>query len=58
MIGKGLGFVVLIQNEIPITVDHDIEITDATKGVILKAADGGRWRLTVENDGSISTTKL
>lgn len=36
----------------------DIEITDATKGVILKSANGTRYRITVDNDGSLTTTAL
>lgn len=36
----------------------DIEITDFTKGVILKSPDNSRWRLTVTNTGALSTTKL
>jgi hypothetical protein len=36
----------------------DVEITDATKGVILKAPGGLRWRLTVGDDGAITTTTV
>ena len=36
----------------------DIEITDATKGVILKSANGTRYRITVDNDGSLITTAI
>ena len=36
----------------------DFEITDATKGVILKSANGTRYRVTVEDDGSLKTTSL
>lgn len=36
----------------------DIEITDATKGIILKSAGGTRYRITVDNDGSLTTTSL
>lgn len=36
----------------------DIEITDATKGVILRAPDGGRWRLTIDSTGILNTTRL
>ena len=37
---------------------NDIEITDATKGVILKSANGTRYRITVDNDGSLITTAI
>ena len=37
---------------------EDIEITDATKGVILKSANGTRYRITVDNDGSLTTTAI
>lgn len=34
----------------------DIEITDYTKGVILRSPDNTRWRITVDNSGSLITT--
>ncbi|WP_292729574.1 LamG-like jellyroll fold domain-containing protein [Microbacterium sp. UBA837] len=37
---------------------RDIEITDATRGVILRAPNGTRHRLTVTNDGSLSTAPV
>ena len=36
----------------------DIEVTDFTRGVILRSPDSSRWRLTVTNTGALSTTKL
>jgi hypothetical protein len=36
----------------------DIEITDATKGIILKAPNGTRWRTTVTNTGALSTVSI
>ena len=36
----------------------DIEITDATKGLILKSANNTRYRLTIDNDGIPTTTAL
>lgn len=36
----------------------DLEFTDATKGVILRSANGTRYRITVENDGSLKSTAL
>jgi len=38
------------------TTDNDMEITDATKGVILVSTDGTRYRITVDNDSSLVTT--
>jgi hypothetical protein len=36
----------------------DVEITDTTKGLILKAPGGTRYRLTVGDDGALTTTGL
>ena len=35
---------------------RDIEITDTTKGLILKSPDGTRYRVTVANGGALSAT--
>ena len=40
------------------TIDQDIEITDTAKGIILKAPDGDRWRVTIDNDGNLITTNI
>lgn len=40
-----------------VTAD-DVEITNATKGVILKSANGTRYRITVDNDGTLITTEV
>jgi hypothetical protein len=37
---------------------RDIEITDATKGVVLKSPDGKRWRVTVNNAGALSAAAV
>jgi hypothetical protein len=45
----------------PVTIrkfGDDIEITDSTKGLILTSPDGGKWRLTVDNNGLLITTKI
>lgn len=34
---------------------RDVEVTDAAKGVVLKAPAGGRWRVTVSNAGALVT---
>lgn len=36
----------------------DIEITDATKGIILKSPNGTRWRVTVGDTGVLTTTSI
>ena len=36
----------------------DIEITNTTKGVILKAPNGTRYRITVDNTGALVTTAI
>lgn len=38
--------------------DQDIEITSATRGVILRAPGGGRFRITVGDDGALTTAAL
>jgi len=40
------------------TIGNDIEVTDFTKGVILRSPDNSRWRITATNTGALSTTKL
>ncbi len=36
----------------------DIEVTDPSKGVILRSPDGARWRLTIGNDGTLQRAAL
>jgi hypothetical protein len=36
----------------------DVELTDSTKGVILKSPLGTRFRITVGDDGALTTTAL
>ena len=36
----------------------DLEITDATKGIIRKSPNGTRWRETQNDDGSVTRTAL
>lgn len=38
------------------TSSQDLEITDATKGLILRSPNGSRWRVTVSNAGVLTTT--
>jgi len=41
-----------------ITNNNDIEVTDLTKGVILKSPNGTRFRVTVGDDGALTTTAI
>lgn len=41
-----------------VTTPADIEVTDSSKGVILKSANSTRWRITVSNSGTISATTV
>ena len=49
-----------IQDALALTVgvtdDGDIVITDSTKGLILTAPNGSRYRVTVTNAGALTTT--
>jgi hypothetical protein len=39
-------------------ITTDVVITDNTKGYVLKSPNGNSHRITVNNDGSITTTQL
>jgi hypothetical protein len=38
----------------PIIGASDLEVTDSTKGIVLKSPNGTRWRVTVSNAGTLS----
>lgn len=40
------------------TAATDVEITSATKGVILRSPNGTRWRVTIDNSGNLVRTAL
>jgi len=40
-----------IDTKISSQTDQDIEITDTTKGIILKSPSGKRYRVTIDDDG-------
>ena len=42
----------------PLSTNQDIEITDATKGIILKSPNGTKYRVTVSNAGELTTTLI
>jgi hypothetical protein len=41
-----------------IQTENDVEITDSAKGVILTAPNGTRYRVKVNNAGTLTTTAL
>ncbi len=41
-----------------IKVAKDVEITDSSKGLILKSPNGSRWRMTIADDGTFIKTLL
>ena len=41
-----------------IELADDVEITDSTNGLVLRDPAGGRWRITVDIAGGLSTTHL
>lgn len=52
------GVTKVTTNADSITVAGNVELTGVGVGVILQAPDGGRWRVTVANDGSLTTTSV
>lgn len=38
--------------------NNDVEITDSTKGIILRSPNGSRWRITVDNTGALVRTSI
>ena len=40
------------------TTNSDVEITDSTKGIILRSPNNNRWRITVTNSGTLSVAAL
>jgi hypothetical protein len=48
----------LIDVNRKIETDQDIEITDSSKGIILKSSGGSRYRVTVDNSGNLITTSI
>lgn len=61
-IGYGSNYYIKDDTELSGKADKvgsaDLEITDATKGLIIKSPNGTRWRLTVGDDGALTTTGL
>ncbi|MFN9115605.1 MAG: hypothetical protein ACK5XN_36585 [Bacteroidota bacterium] len=42
----------------PALFEDDIEITTKELGIILKSPDGTRWRVNIDNTGTLITTAL
>jgi hypothetical protein len=40
------------------SISSDVEITDFTKGVVLRSANGTRFRITITDSGALSSTAL
>jgi len=56
-IGTALSNLGLVASPV-ITTATDVEITDTTKGVILKSPNGTRWRITIDNTGALTSTSI
>ena len=41
-----------------VDVTGDVKVVGSAVGVVLEAPDGGLWRITVANDGSLTTTSV
>ena len=52
------GIIYDIVNNVAQILGIDLEITDPAKGIILTSPDLTRWRITVDNDGNLTTTEL
>lgn len=47
-----------IARVVPKSGPDDIEITDFDRGIILTSPDGSRFRITVDNTGTLQTTLI
>lgn len=54
-----LGDVNTLQIFPDVTISNkDIDITDFTKGIVLRSPNSNRWRVTIDNSGNLITTQL
>lgn len=44
--------------DVPVIVDSNIEITDTDKGFVVKAPNGNRWRIGVDDSGNLVTVNI
>jgi hypothetical protein len=52
------GSTVDLSGYTPLVGADDVEITDETKGFIIKSPDGTRWRIRIGNDGALNPESL
>ena len=57
-IGALMHRVGILEQNLQIITNEDIEITDSAKGIILKSPDNIRWKITIDNEGSLSAQEL
>lgn len=55
---KELTVVGSISSTDVIYTNSDVEVTDHTKGLILRSPNNARWRITITNTGSLSAVSL
>lgn len=55
---SGTGYTLSLGGVKSLTATGDIEITDATKGIILKSPDNTRRRITIDNAGALVITAI
>tara|TARA_B100000282_G_C31683425_1_gene467814 strand:- start:634 stop:846 length:213 start_codon:yes stop_codon:yes gene_type:complete len=48
----------LIDTKIGSQTNQDIEITDASKGIIMKSPSGKRYRITINDEGELTKEEL
>ena len=48
----------LIDTKIGSQTNQDIEITDASKGIIMKSPSGKRYRVTINDEGELTKEQL
>lgn len=55
---KELTVIGSISSTDVVYVNSDVEITDSTKGIILRSPNNSRWRVTITDNGSLSAVAL
>lgn len=48
----------LIDTKIGSQTNQDIEITESTKGIILRSPSGKRYRVTVDDEGELTKEEI
>ncbi|NCD26466.1 MAG: hypothetical protein EOL86_12865 [Deltaproteobacteria bacterium] len=56
-VALGYGTATTAESQVAVGA-RDVEVQDATKGIILKSPDGSRWRATITDTGVSTWTKL